>query len=70
MGMPGVTKTSQFRTEASVVFAGRPEVVAGSASVEVPLSFSIGASIFLSLGQLLLPNFRRDKPTTICRSLR
>jgi hypothetical protein len=42
MGMPGVTKTSQFRTGVPVVFAGEPEVFAGLSAGD-RFNFSIAA---------------------------
>jgi hypothetical protein len=49
IGMPGVTKTSQFRTGVPVVLAEELEVLAGSASVGDPLRFSIRAYFTLKI---------------------
>ena len=49
IGMPGVTKTSQFRTGVPVVLGEELEVLAGSASVGDPLRFSIRAYFTLKL---------------------
>jgi hypothetical protein len=49
IGMPGVTKTSHFRTGVPVVSAEELEVLAGSASVGDPLRFSIGAYFTLKI---------------------